>query len=240
MNLKRVQGANMKKATVAITALLLVVSFQNCSQQKLSHSSGGSSGGGGALNLGQNDNEATGVITQTVGPNCRNQLNTLTTPIKPVFIVDVSGSNFSNGALPGSDPKRIVRGDSIERFFNTFKAKANFSWSFSTFAGSVANVLLQMGNANSMSNAIIDISRHVSKSIEEVNGEEYDFVLYVFEPASLDGIELKGTPKVIVQPFDKPQQGANAKETDANYARIRDEIENYCFDFAHQYIRKLY
>ena len=94
--------------------------------------------------------------------------------------------------------------------------------------------------ANSMSNAIIDISRHVSKSIEEVNGEEYDFVLYVFEPASLDGIELKGTPKVIVQPFDKPQQGANAKETDANYDRVRDEIENYCFDFAHQYIRKLY
>lgn len=155
MKFKRVQGANMKKFTVAATALLLVVSFQNCSQQKLSHSSGGSSGGGGnQLNLGQNDNEATGVITQTGGPNCRNQLNTLTTPIKPVFIVDVSGSNFSNGSQPGSDPKRIIRGDSIERFYNTYKTKPNFSWSFSTFAGSMANVLLQMGNSMSMGNAI--------------------------------------------------------------------------------------
>jgi hypothetical protein len=154
MNLKRWQGANMKKFAVAATALLLIVSFQNCSQQKLSHASGESSGGRGPLNLGNTDNDATGVITQTGGPNCRNQLNTLTTPIKPVFIVDVSGSNFTNGATPGSDPKRIVRGDSIERFFNTFKAKPNFGWSFSTFAGSIANVLLQMGNATSMSNAI--------------------------------------------------------------------------------------
>lgn len=154
MNFKRWQGANMKKFAAAATTLLLIVSFQNCSQQKLSHSSGGSSGGGGALNLGNTDNDATGVITQTGGPNCRNQLNQLTTPIKPVFVVDVSGSNFTNNTLPGSDPKRIIRGDSIERFYNTFKAKSNFGWSFSTFAGSSANVLLQMGNAASMANAI--------------------------------------------------------------------------------------
>lgn len=93
---------------------------------------------------------------------------------------------------------------------------------------------------NSMSMAVLDISKHASKALEEVNGEEYDFVLYVFEPASPDAIELKGAPKVIVQPFEKPKPGANAKETDASYARIRDEIENYCFDFVHQYIRKLY
>lgn len=94
--------------------------------------------------------------------------------------------------------------------------------------------------ANSMSMAIIDISKHTCKSIDEVNNQEYDYVLYVFEPASPNSISFMGEPKVIVQPFEKPKEGANSKETDANYARIRDEIENYCFDFAHQYIRKLY
>ena len=147
----------MKKFGVAITVFLLVVSFQNCSDQKLSASaSGGSNGaGGGPLNLGNTDDEASGVVTQTGGPNCRNQLHSITTPIKPVFVVDVSGSNKStNNNQPGSDPDRVVRGDSIERFFNTYKAKTNFGWSFTTFAVSSANVLLAMGNAASMSNAI--------------------------------------------------------------------------------------
>jgi arsenate reductase (thioredoxin) len=94
--------------------------------------------------------------------------------------------------------------------------------------------------ANSMSMAVLDISKQTSKTLEAVNTDEFDFVLYVFEPASADGIAFKGAPKVIVTPFEKPQQGASTKETDASYARVRDEIENYCFDFVHQYIRKLY
>ncbi len=148
----------MKKVMVALSTLMLIVSFQNCSQQKLSaKSSSSGSGGGGSdpLHLGNNDDEATGVITQTGGPNCRNQLHSITTPIKPVFIVDVSGSNKQNdNGQPGSDPNRVVRGDSIERFYNTFKAKSNFGWSFSTFAASNATVLLAMGNAAQMGNAI--------------------------------------------------------------------------------------
>lgn len=94
--------------------------------------------------------------------------------------------------------------------------------------------------ANSMSMAIIDISKQTSKALDEVNGEAYDFVLFVFTPTDVESLALKGEPKVIIQPFARPQQGANSKETDANYAVVRDEIENYCFDFVHQYIRKLY
>lgn len=148
----------MKKFSIIATTLVLVVSFQNCSQQKLSGgtgSAGSNTTTGGPLHLGPNDDETTGVITQTGGPNCRNVLHNTTLPIKPVFIVDVSGSNKSNNNnQPGSDPKRVVRGDSIERFYNTYKAKSNFGWSFSTFAASSANVLLAMGNSASMGNAI--------------------------------------------------------------------------------------
>lgn len=160
-------GANMKILATIVTTLALIVSFQNCSQQKLAASSKSSTGtttgtptdpGTGTpppLNLGPNDDEAPGVITQTGGPNCRNQLHNLTTPIKPVFIVDTSGSNkLNNYGQAGSDPNRIVRGDSIERFYNTYKMKSNFGWSFTTFASTTANVLLTMGNATQMSNAI--------------------------------------------------------------------------------------
>lgn len=147
----------MKKFGVGLITLLMIVSFQNCSEQKLSGKTDGGSGGGGGLNLGNTDDEATGVVTQTGGPNCRNQLRTTTLPIKPVFVVDVSGSNkIKDGTnnTPGSDPDRIVRGDSIERFYNTYKAKPNFAWSFTTFAQSSANVILRMGDAASMANAI--------------------------------------------------------------------------------------
>jgi hypothetical protein len=153
-------GANMKKLAVVLSTLMLVVSFQNCSQQKLSAKSGsasesGDGGGGGGLNLGPTDDDTTGVVTQTGGPNCRDELHSITTPIRPVFIVDVSGSNkMNNNNQPGSDPNRIVRGDSIERFYNTYKNKGNFNWSFSTFAGNSATILLAMGNSNSMNNAI--------------------------------------------------------------------------------------
>lgn len=152
MFIKRISNAQIKRFSAGIIALLVVVSFQNCSEQKISASANSSNGRN--LNLGNTDNEATGVITQTGGPNCRNQLNQLTTPIKPVFVVDVSGSNFSNGSTGGTDPNRVVRGDSIERFYNTYKAKPNFGWSFTTFAQSAANVLLAMGNATQMLNAI--------------------------------------------------------------------------------------
>lgn len=94
--------------------------------------------------------------------------------------------------------------------------------------------------AKSMSDAIIDISTQTSKCYNEVADQTFDFVLYLFEPASADALTFTGEPKIVVQPFDKPQEGASSKETDASYARIRDEIENYCFDFVQQHIRKLY
>lgn len=155
----------MNKIIYALTSLVLVVSFQNCSEQKLSGvaATGSQEGSGNRpLNLGNTDDEASGATTQTGGPNCRNQLHTTTLPIKPVFIVDVSGSNKwkdDDQTIPGSDPKRIVRGDSIERFFNTYKAKANFGWSFTTFSGRTRTqpsitTLLGMGNAAAMSQSI--------------------------------------------------------------------------------------
>ncbi len=135
----------MKKFSTILILFVVMVGFQNCTEQKFSSNEG--SVGAPPIYEEGTDN-VTGVITQTGGPNCRNQLQSLTTPIKLVFIVDTSTSNAT------SDPTRVVRGDSIERVFNTYKAKANFGWSISTFTGTSANVILQMGNASAMGNAL--------------------------------------------------------------------------------------
>ena len=146
---------NSLSATVA--TLLLVLSFQNCNQATFEsgvETKSAVGNPGGDRHLGNNDNDATGVITQTGGPNCRKQLNTVLIPIKPIFVVDISGSNVGQDGAPPTDPNRVVRGNSIERFYNTYKAKTNFSWSFSVFSGTIASTLLSMGNAAQMANAI--------------------------------------------------------------------------------------
>lgn len=139
--------STMKKVGAATAALALLISFQNCAEQKFS-SSGSSVD---VLNLGNSDDDATGVITQTGGPNCRDELKALTTPVKMVFVVDASGSNVSN---PGSDPQKAVRAGSIQRFYNAYSAKANFAWGFTTFAGSAASTLVANGSSSAMQAAI--------------------------------------------------------------------------------------
>jgi Protein-tyrosine-phosphatase len=94
--------------------------------------------------------------------------------------------------------------------------------------------------ANAMSQAIIDISKQQSKLLGDVINSEYDFVLFTFVPASVESFKFSGTPKIIVQPFEKPTEGSNSKETEIRYGQVRDEIENFCFDFVHQHIRKMY
>jgi hypothetical protein len=60
-----------------------------------------------------------------------------------LFVVDMSGSNVNDSANPGgSDPHKTVRGGSIQEFFNLYKAKNNFSWSFNTFAESNSRALI--------------------------------------------------------------------------------------------------
>ncbi len=67
---------------------------------------------------------------------CTQQLGTTDFPIKVLFVADTSGSNAGTG---GSDPAKQVRGGSINEFFNTYRAKTNFSWGFLKFSGSTAS-----------------------------------------------------------------------------------------------------
>ena len=99
---------------------------------------------------------------------------------------------------------------------------------------------VDLAAAKSMSAAIIDISKQSSKLIDEIEKDTFDFVIYTFASSATAQKTFNGNPKILIHPFELPVPSANSKETNASYDKLRDEIENFCFDFVHANIRKLY
>lgn len=61
-----------------------------------------------------------------------------------LFVVDTSGSNATDLTIPyvGTDNNKVVRGQSIQEFFNNYKTKTNFSWAINVFSGSASSALI--------------------------------------------------------------------------------------------------
>lgn len=150
-----------------LPAFVFILAFQNCSDKSFS-SAKGDSGVVGPFDLGTNDNDGHGVTTQTGGPNCREEIRSLTIPLKIFFVVDVSGSNVDNNGVIGSDPDKLVRGGSMERFFNTYSGKSNFSWGLITFKGTTASTLL--ANAASV---LVPSALQTFRSINDTGNTPY-------------------------------------------------------------------
>jgi len=94
-----------------------------------------------------------------VNPNCHIQLQATNTPIKVIFVVDASGSNaaYENSAgvlIYGSDYDKNLRGNSINNFYKDYGDNVMFRWTFITFKGPGATVLLTHGDKVSMRSAI--------------------------------------------------------------------------------------
>lgn len=99
---------------------------------------------------------------------------------------------------------------------------------------------LDLYAASAMSDAIIEISDYKSKGIAQVIDQEFDYVVILS-----NGIEhvlptFKGTPRVYEYPFpDVSSADLEDEEKKRAYADLRDELENFCFDFIHQKIKPL-
>lgn len=65
---------------------------------------------------------------------CSQQLQDLNVSAKVLFVVDTSGSNLDDGAVKGTDHDKAYRAGSIQKFFNDYGGKPNFSWGFITFS----------------------------------------------------------------------------------------------------------
>lgn len=100
---------------------------------------------------------------------------------------------------------------------------------------------LNLNAANAMVEAVIDISAYQSKGFTALNGKEFDYVILLS-----DGIKqilpvFKGNPRVYEYPF--PDVAGVEIEDEAQrkieFARLRDELENFCFDFIHHKVKPL-
>jgi arsenate reductase len=100
---------------------------------------------------------------------------------------------------------------------------------------------LDLYAANAMADAIIDISNYKSKGIAQIANTEYNYVIIL--SAELTNVlpVFKGTPRVYEFPFpDVAALDLTDEEKKKEYASLRDELENFCFDFIHQKIKPLF
>ena len=99
---------------------------------------------------------------------------------------------------------------------------------------------LDLYAANAMTEAIIDISLYKAKGIAQIANQEFNYVIVL-----ASGIEhilppFKGNPRVFEFPFpDVSALELNDEEKKKAYADLRDELENFCFDFIHQKVKAL-
>lgn len=126
----------IKKSALFGTSLFVLLCYQNCSEQKFA--------------------TIPEPVTLTGGPNCREQLKEITTPIELVFVVDVSGSNAGKNA---TDLNKVMRAGSISKFLSTYKTKTNFEYSMITFAKDKATTHLAMGDADDMAIMLSDFQK---------------------------------------------------------------------------------
>ncbi len=82
-----------------------------------------------------------------------------------------------------------------------------------------------------MAEAGVDMSRHQSQHVDELQGIDFDYVVTVCDNAAASCPHFSGSANVIHQPFDDPprlaQDAATPEESLAHYRRVRDEIRAY-------------
>jgi arsenate reductase len=116
------------------------------------------------------------------------------------------------------------------------------------YAGDEANVYsagieahgLNQNAVKVMADAVIDISKHKSKTISDLPDIVFDYIITVCDNAREKCPYIPGKAARLHKSFPDP---ASFKGTDEEvlklFADLRDQIEDYCFDFVHTYIRPL-
>ena len=168
MTSQRIENNKMKTARGPLLSIVLILGVAI-----LSGCSSNMNFSGQVLDAKQNNvsppsntTSGTPVITppstSTPVPTC--QLQSVTVPVKILFVVDTSGSNnistTNNGTLscglfqtcaPPTDPDKSLRGGSIANFFSQYSAKTNFSWGFEVFSNGGGQAYITSGSKQSPS-----------------------------------------------------------------------------------------
>jgi len=91
-----------------------------------------------------------------------------------------------------------------------------------------------------MSEAMIDISGHKSKTVDELPSVEFDYVITVCDNAKEKCPYFPAKTAILHKSFPDPAlYKGSEEEIKAKFEELRDEIEDFCFDFIHNNIRPL-
>ncbi|RJP39800.1 MAG: arsenate reductase ArsC [Desulfobacteraceae bacterium] len=100
-----------------------------------------------------------------------------------------------------------------------------------TFSAGIETHGLNKLAVRAMSEAGVDISRQRSKMLDELAGEQFDFVITVCDHAHESCPLFPGNTRVIHVGFDDPPRLAAKAATEAeamvHYRRVRDEIRDF-------------
>jgi len=91
-----------------------------------------------------------------------------------------------------------------------------------------------------MMDAVIDISGHRSKTVEDLPEMEFDYIITVCDSAKENCPYFPGNAVRIHHSFPDPASGTGTEEEILElFAEVRDSIEDFCFDFVNENIRPL-
>ena len=91
-----------------------------------------------------------------------------------------------------------------------------------------------------MMDAVIDISANKSKTVDELPVKEFDYIITVCDHAKENCPWFPGDAIRIHKSFPDPAKAEGSEEEILKkFAEVRDSIEDFCFDFVNENIRKL-
>lgn len=116
------------------------------------------------------------------------------------------------------------------------------------YAGDAANVWsagveahgLNPFAVRSMMDAVIDISGHKSKTVDELPETDFDYIITVCDNAREACPYIPGEAVRLHHSFPDPARAEGTEEEKMRvFNSVRDEIEDFAFDFVHTNIRSL-
>ncbi|HDP74799.1 MAG TPA: hypothetical protein ENN49_02820 [Bacteroidales bacterium] len=119
---------------------------------------------------------------------------------------------------------------------------------FKYYARGAANVTsagieptqLDLNAAQSMMDAVIDITKHQPQNLKSFTEKEFDIVLVLDNNVAKTASSCLRYKNLYVFHFDSPKVSENDDSlTRKVYDSLRDDIENWAFDFINQNLKRL-
>ncbi len=111
-------------------------------------------------------------------------------------------------------------------------------------AGNVYSAGLEKGKLNmfsssAMMDAVIDITRYECNELNDYKEQEFDYIVFVNENLE-DKVDIQAKEDTVTKLYEDPKDLDITEEKKVEkYKKIRDEMEEFIFDFVNSNIKQL-